>query len=554
MGYRVKGTLKLPDGTPGTNCEIEFTSRKNFTPMLTGMGVSIRTDSTGAYDVTLEYGAYAVILRTDNTYPSAIGQLTVGPDTVAGQDLPTLLEKSGWQPATPEYIQQITEWLDRAESAAVSSEASAVKSATDGAAHAAIAKSQADRAKSEADRASQISGLDTVSDAIGMAALPLPDVWAPLSDSLRMITGYGREVKVGDDVVARMVNFSRSTTATYIGKDGKLKTATANEPRFEKEGLLIEGQSTNTLQNSTAPNTTYQVTKTEDVTAPDGVSVASTFTNTQAANYIRFGVIVPGANTATITGSIWIKAVSGSGQLTADVDGMGTVIITPTSEWVRYSFTRSGEAASANIIDIRFVAGHNNLKIAVWGAQREVGPIATSLIPTNGQAVTRAADVCWVDKNNLPTGGFSVAVNFESRCVSVNPADSNYSKLALLSTNVSNSSIKLACGKDTASGITTGAYGWAKNTAGAITYFTGSHSVQIPRYQGCMKLAVSSIRCRFGVNDEFVSAAGLLRGFDPTDILLGAYRIFGSAHGVQHIRNLRIWHLDLTDDQLKAVA
>ena len=103
MGYRVKGTLKLPDGTPGTNCEIEFASRKNFTPVLTGMGVSIRTDSAGAYDVTLEYGAYAVILRTGNTYPTAIGQIIVASDTVVGQDLPTLLEQSGWQPATPEY-------------------------------------------------------------------------------------------------------------------------------------------------------------------------------------------------------------------------------------------------------------------------------------------------------------------------------------------------------------------------------------------------------------------------------------------------------------------
>ncbi len=166
MGYRVKGTLKLPDGTPGTNCEIEFASRKNFTPVLTGMGVSIRTDSAGAYDVTLEYGAYAVILRTGNTYPTAIGQIIVASDTVVGQDLPTLLEQSGWQPATPEYIQQITKWMDRAESAATRSEASAVKSADDGAAQAALAKLQADRAQSEADRASRISGLDTVDNAI----------------------------------------------------------------------------------------------------------------------------------------------------------------------------------------------------------------------------------------------------------------------------------------------------------------------------------------------------------------------------------------------------
>lgn len=125
MGYRVKGTLKLPDGTPGTNCEIEFTSRKNFTPVLTGMGVSIRTDSAGAYDVTLEYGAYAVILRTGNTYPTAIGQIIVASDTVVGQDLPTLLEQADWQPATPEYIQQIAAWLAGANASATMATASA---------------------------------------------------------------------------------------------------------------------------------------------------------------------------------------------------------------------------------------------------------------------------------------------------------------------------------------------------------------------------------------------------------------------------------------------
>lgn len=193
MGYRVSGILKLPDGTPGTNCEIEFTSRKNFTPVLTGMGVSIRTDSAGAYDVTLEYGAYAVILRTGNTYPTAIGQIIVASDTVVGQDLPTLLEKSGWQPATPEYIQQITKWLDRAESAATRSEASAVKSADDGAAQAALAKSQADRAKTEADRASQISGLDTVDNAIKIS----PFILDSERYSLERATG-GRQTIIRD--------------------------------------------------------------------------------------------------------------------------------------------------------------------------------------------------------------------------------------------------------------------------------------------------------------------------------------------------------------------
>ncbi|MCN5057266.1 prophage tail fiber N-terminal domain-containing protein, partial [Escherichia coli] len=86
---------------------------------------------------------------------------------------------------------------------------------------------------------------------------PLPDVWIPFNDSLDMITGYSpgyKKVKIGDNVVQvasdKQVNFSRASTATYINKSGELKTAEINEPRFEKEGLLIEGQRTNYMLNS----------------------------------------------------------------------------------------------------------------------------------------------------------------------------------------------------------------------------------------------------------------------------------------------------------------
>ncbi|MBS8425992.1 prophage tail fiber N-terminal domain-containing protein, partial [Escherichia coli] len=89
---------------------------------------------------------------------------------------------------------------------------------------------------------------------------PLPDVWIPFNDSLDMITGYSpgyKKVKIGDNVVQvasdKQVNFSRASTATYINKSGKLKTAEINEPRFEKEGLLIEGQRTNYMLNSATP-------------------------------------------------------------------------------------------------------------------------------------------------------------------------------------------------------------------------------------------------------------------------------------------------------------
>ncbi|MFQ2527585.1 hypothetical protein ACK30K_09165 [Aeromonas caviae] len=135
------------------------------------------------------------------------------------------------------------------------------KVASEGEGQTARAKVEADRAKTEADRA--LTEADRAAGIVAAAALPLPDVWAPLSDSLRLITGYGRDVLVGSDVVARMVNFSRNSTATYIGKDGQLKTAAANEPRFEKEGLLIEGLSSNLIPTSTSfqaalPGVTYE--------------------------------------------------------------------------------------------------------------------------------------------------------------------------------------------------------------------------------------------------------------------------------------------------------
>ncbi|EFO6457373.1 phage tail protein, partial [Escherichia coli] len=44
---------------------------------------------------------------------------------------------------------------------------------------------------------------------------------------------------------------------TYINKSGALTIAEINEPRFEKEGLLIEGQRTNYLKNSNTPELWY---------------------------------------------------------------------------------------------------------------------------------------------------------------------------------------------------------------------------------------------------------------------------------------------------------
>ena len=120
------------------------------------------------------------------------------------------------------------------------------------------ALSAATRAEKAADRAEVAA--EVTAEPYANIVPPLPDVWIPFNDSLDMIAGFSpgyKKIAIGDDVVQvasdKQVNFSRASTATYINKSGELKTAEINEPRFECDGLLIEGQRTNYMLNSESP-------------------------------------------------------------------------------------------------------------------------------------------------------------------------------------------------------------------------------------------------------------------------------------------------------------
>ena len=116
----------------------------------------------------------------------------------------------------------------------------------------------ATRSEAAADRAE--AAAEVTAEPYANIVPPLPDVWIPFNDSLDMITGFApgyKKITIGDDVIQvasdKQVSFTRASTATYINKSGELKTAEINEPRFEREGLLIEGQRTNYLLNSETP-------------------------------------------------------------------------------------------------------------------------------------------------------------------------------------------------------------------------------------------------------------------------------------------------------------
>ncbi len=283
------------------------------------------------------------------------------------------------------------------------------------------AAAQASAAAQQAQAAQQ-SAAQSAADAANSAAAtgyvdaPFPDVWAPLSDDLRLLAGFAPPDK--------SMTFTRSTIATYIDKSGVLKTAAANEPRFEREGLLMEGQSTNYILNSEDPTkwaTSAAITKT--VLANDGTSQAVTMKGVVNANttfpslvtsspvslavgetltvscrakgtygYLRLSFGIDGASASAtlvdaITGIALTPPVGVTITSTPGSDGYATISATITAATAgNYTGTIAAQKLSADsTIPL-------NAEYYVQMPQVEKNPVATSYIPTGAAAVTRAAD------------------------------------------------------------------------------------------------------------------------------------------------------------------
>ncbi|BBS88038.1 phage head spike fiber domain-containing protein [Aeromonas media] len=428
------------------------------------------------------------------------------------------------------------------------------------------AKTEADRSKAEADRSTSV-----VANAARDAALPFPDVWAPLSDSLRLFAGFGREVKVGSDVVARYLDFQRATTATYVDKSGVLKTAAINEPRFEKEGLLIEGASTNLATYSEEPNrwSSTGVTKVENT--DKSLTITSTSPGYPRVSLVASSTINLVAGDA-MTATYWLKpegapivhlaidVAGGLATLRATVDrvtlavnkflagaSIGATTVTAKMECGLIKIVMTLNVTAAATFGGSFVgpaaaggspaaAGTGESTTVVRG-QLEKLPFATSYIPTQAAAVTRAAD----------------SLSMPSAC-NVNPINTDVT----YAMQVEYKGFQIRPFRTDAAISPSGA---GINSVGAAWFFTDT-TVNIP---------VSSVLARIGMNDfvahnnangaavylngEFGGSRTPSRGAAPTDatkLQIGANHAMGDPIN-GHVRNVRIWHTALTDAQAKAI-
>lgn len=488
---------------------------------------------------------------------------------------------------------------------AANSATEAGKQAGNAGTSATAAKKDADRAKTEADRA-ETAANDTPE------IQPLPDVWVPLNDSLDMITGFSpsyKKIIIGDDEITmpsdKVIKFKRPSTATYVDKGGMYCVAEIDEPRFERMGMLIEGQRTNLLINSTNPskwnkssNLELSISGTDTYGFPFGKFTvkASLIGQTSAINIVT----VSGSKGFDVTGdekyvTISCRVQSGTPNLRCrlrfeNYDGsvytflgdaylnLTTLQITytgtragditaratkdPGSKWIYYEATIKAQPTDSMIGAMVQYAPAERLGtlegdyIYVSTPQVEGGLRASSFIVTEATPATRASDiVTFPIRNNWTSPALSALVEVNTnwdggdmpnrtgaaRILNVstvgdatNVADESYMYLGFVSYG---NKVIITNGKGTVIEYKSDlARTGRHNVIGFI--FKENRQLQVV-VDGTLGPVTTSPYQKQKYSDGLIN--------------IGGQSSNGSRHLFGHMRNLRIWHKELTDRQIKEI-
>ena len=446
------------------------------------------------------------------------------------------------------------------------------------------ALSAATRAEKAADRAE--AAAEVTAEPYANIVPPLPDVWIPFNDSLDMITGFSpsyKKIVIGDDEITmpgdKIVKFKRASTATYINKSGQLKLAEVDEPRFERDGLLIEGQRTNYLRNSNKPdswtvhsalNKTFgtdkqgfnyaTVTPTESivgttggytvhgVVAADRFPLASgecfTFScrvkGAKARCRLRVSVIIGGTDTFSADSYLdldtRIATVSGNTSLiTAKAEQQG--------EWTYYEATYTANTDIDTVNCAFYMTNkisnepfYDDSTLTMTTPQIELGNTASSFIVTT-MPTTRASDVVTIpSQNNLSTRPFTVLCevsrnwstppNVAPRIFDVggHSIDDNYLSLGFVSTGKISANVGMVQPQIASDGERFIVGVRAKSDLSVNAICNGNYTTNLN---------------------------GKIFGVTATSYRFGGQTAAGTRHLFGHIRNFRVWFKELNDRQIK---
>ncbi|HFN7078859.1 TPA: phage tail protein [Escherichia coli] len=476
----------------------------------------------------------------------------------------------------------------------------ASQSATTATNAATTATSAADSAKTYRDEAHEYA--NQTAQPYAYVLQPLPDVWMPFNDSLDMITGYSpgyKKVKIGDNVVQvasdKQVNFSRASTATYINKSGELKTAEINEPRFECDGLLIEGQRTNFFQNSTDPSKWNKSTS---------LDVTETGADSFGFNYGRFVVqdsIVGTSKAHTIIGlyssaggvdtSGDEKHVTISCRVKSEVDNIAvrilfehydgevrtsigaanlnltTRIISKTGQtsrvtarsvkddatgWIFFEATLKADTTENTVGGFvqyspdtgQMVASGDYLDVTT--PQIEAGTGASSFIVTGTAPVTRASDMVTVPiKNNLYNLPFTVLCEVHKNWYKTPNAAPR-----VFDTYRHQADAGIVMGFGSSGGYDGFPYCNISGSDRRINENAGLEKMVMG-----MRVKADQLTCAISngrISSEIKTTWTYIQS--SATIRIGGQTTTGQRHLFGHIRNFRVWHKALTDAQLSEIV
>ncbi|EFG1287500.1 TPA: phage tail protein [Escherichia coli] len=460
------------------------------------------------------------------------------------------------------------------------------------------ATTAADSAKTYRDEAHEYA--NQTAEPYRYVLQPLPDVWIPFNDSLDMITGYSpgyKKVKIGDNVVQvasdKQVNFSRASTATYINKSGELKTAEINEPRFEKEGLLIEGQRTNYMLNSATPaswgksaNMNVAEVGTDSFGFTYGKFVCNesligqSTTLNMAAVSTSGAVDVSGDNKCVTTSCrfktdlelllrIRFEAFDGSASsnlgyaivntrsLLVEITGVAADRLTArvnkdeATGWIFVEATIQASKETYITSAIQYAPKKGGVVesgdyIYLATPQVENGPCASSFIISKTTAATRASDMVIVPiKNNIYNLPFTVLCEVHK----------NWHKTPNAAPRVFETS-----GNQTGAAIILG-FGRATDHDGFPYCDIGGSSPRVNENASLEKMVIgmrvkaNQLTCAISngrISSETKTTWTYIKS--SATICIGGKTNTGERHLFGHVRNVRVWHKALTDTQLSEIV
>src|SRR3990167_290346 len=191
------------------------------------------------------------------------------------------------------------------------------------------------------------------------------------------------------------VALTRATNAHYLDDAGVMQTVSSSIARQTPvKGLFIEGQDTNTLLHSRdltqASWTTLLGTVARTSVGLDGVSNSATRITATAINCTVLQIQTNLASAAR-TASIYLKRVTGTGDVQLTTDGVGYTTVTLTTSFQRFNIEAA--AATGLTFGIRMVTSGDAIDADC--AQTEValatrGP--SSFITTTTTGSTRNRD------------------------------------------------------------------------------------------------------------------------------------------------------------------